>query len=88
MMLGTKLPWHQRGFVGKVTWRLWGKRKFLRRLNSYCNHDDRCTYPFSPDRAGYCWSYAHHVDGTRGYEDMGKICPGCECWKPERKRQD
>lgn len=47
----------------------------------YENKDQRCTYPFEPCGAGYCWSFANHVDGTPRFEDMSKICPGCEFWK-------
>lgn len=47
----------------------------------YRNSDDKCTYPFTPDPLGYCWSFAHHIDKTKGYEDMEKICKNCECWK-------
>ena len=50
---------------------------------TYRNPDKRCTYPFTPDPLGYCWSYANHVDGTERFEDMDKICPGCEFWNVE-----
>jgi len=53
--------------------------------DKYRNPDTRCGYPFEPCGAGYCWSYAHHVDGTEGYEDMESICPGCECFIDKRK---
>lgn len=46
----------------------------------YENRDARCTYPFEPNAIGYCWSYAHHVDGTSKFEDILKICEGCELW--------
>ena len=50
----------------------------------YCNPDSRCKYPYMPyDCLDYCWSYAHHIDGTAGYEDMEAICSRrpCEFWK-------
>ena len=52
-------------------------------FTSYRNPDHRCSYPWDPSPCGYCWSWAHHVDGTKGYEDMMKICPGCEFFKPQ-----
>ncbi len=52
-------------------------------LEKYRNPDPRCSYPFEPCGAGYCWSYAHHVDGTAGYENMESICPDCECFTVE-----
>jgi len=51
-------------------------------FEKYRNPDKRCGYPFTPDPCGYCWSYAHHVDDTEGYEDMERICPGCELFTP------
>lgn len=51
-------------------------------FKKYRNPDPQCTYPFEDCGAGYCWSYAHHVDGNPKFSDMSKICPGCECWKP------
>ena len=56
------------------------------RINSYKNPDPRCTYPFTCDPLGYCFSYAHHIDGTKGFEDMQKRCTNCECWKPIRDK--
>jgi hypothetical protein len=50
-------------------------------IMSYENTDPRCTYPFTPDPLGYCWSFAHHIDKTKGYEDIEEICKNCECWK-------
>ena len=53
----------------------------------YRNPDKRCTYPFSPDPLGYCWSYAEYVDGNSGKktsDDMKKICRGCECWNASK----
>lgn len=51
-------------------------------INDYKNPDPSCTYPFTPDPLGYCWSYANHVDGTLGYEDVEEMCSDCEFWKP------
>ena len=48
---------------------------------SYKNKDPRCRFPHNQSPLGYCWAYAHHVDGTKGHEDMEKICPGCEYWE-------
>jgi hypothetical protein len=54
------------------------------KILSYYNPDTRCAIrPTDPDPLGYCWSYAHHVDKTPGYEDMGKICPGCEFYQEQ-----
>ena len=49
----------------------------------YRNPDKRCQHPFTPDAAGYCFTYAHHVDGTAGYEDIEALCRRgpCEFWK-------
>ncbi len=58
------------------------------KINTYNNPDKRCTYPFTCDPLGYCWSFALHVDGSKGYEDMSKICPGCECWKEAKDGKD
>ena len=52
-------------------------------FDKYKNQDKRCGYPFSPYPCGYCWSYAHHVDGTKGYEDMERICKGCDLFIPK-----
>ena len=49
----------------------------------YENKNGKCTYPFTPDPAGYCRSYAYHIDGTEGYDCMDAICKGCECNNPE-----
>ena len=56
-------------------------------LIRYCNNPDpRCDHPRYPegDPLEYCWSYALHLDGKPGYEDMSTICPGCDLWKPEQ----
>ena len=50
------------------------------KINSYRNPDKRCTYPFTCDPVGYCWSYATHVDGNEKYKDIESICKGCEMW--------
>ena len=61
----------------------WVKQRIL----SYKNPDPHCRYPYTPDPLGYCWSFAHHVDGTPGWEDMGKICHGCDSYaRPSRSR--
>jgi hypothetical protein len=51
----------------------------------YQNPDPRCTYPFDCSPLGYCWSFAYHIDGDTKYDDMTKICPGCECWKGDKE---
>ena len=51
-------------------------------FDKYRNPDKRCGYPFTPDPAGYCWSYANHVDGKVGFEDMESICEGCDRFEP------
>ena len=55
-------------------------------FDKYRNPDPRCGYPFTPDPCGYCWSFAHHVDGT-GCKDMDKICPRCELWTPNAEHE-
>lgn len=56
-------------------------QKDLPPAHRYGNPDRRCQYPNVPAHgADYCWSYAHHVDGTEGYEDMEAICVNCEYW--------
>jgi hypothetical protein len=63
-------------------------------FEKYRNPDSRCEYPFTPDPTGYCWSFAHHVDGTKGFEHLEAICPTCECWSEnaatlrERERRE
>ena len=52
-------------------------------IMKYKNPDKRCKYPFTCDPLGYCWSYAHHVDGTPSFENMDSICPSCELWNNE-----
>ena len=78
------LTWHVVGIYGRTT------KEALAVIRKYKNPDSRCQYPFTPDPLGYCWSYANHVDGTEGFEDMAKICPGCDEWtgpktKPKKK---
>jgi len=64
-------------------WRFWNTCEAAGLVfEKYRNPDKRCGYPFSPDPCGYCWSFAHHVDGTKGYEDMEKICHGCDLFTP------
>jgi hypothetical protein len=60
--------------------------KVIRQILSYKNPDPQCHYPFEPNPVGYCWSYAHHVDGTPGFEEMSKICPGCDMFKKASKK--
>jgi hypothetical protein len=45
----------------------------------YRNPDAQCIYPYV-DGSDYCWSYANHVDGRIGFEDMNAICRECEFW--------
>ena len=76
--------WHVASIYGRT------KKEALANIQKYKNPDSRCRYPFTPDPIGYCWSYANHVDGTKGFEDMDKICPGCDEWsgpakKPKKK---
>lgn len=57
-------------------------------LNKYHNPDPRCGYATSPDITDpldYCWSYAHHIDGSDGYQNLEKICIGCEMWSGKRE---
>ncbi|KKL79831.1 hypothetical protein LCGC14_2010860 [marine sediment metagenome] len=44
----------------------------------YENKDKMCEYPFTPDPAGYCWTYANYIDQTTGFEVLN--CEGCECY--------
>lgn len=50
------------------------------KINSYKNPDPRCTYPFTCDPLGYCWSFALHIDGNENYKNMEEHCKHCECW--------
>ena len=52
----------------------------IARINTYKNEDKRCTYPFECSPLGYCWSYAHHVDGNPKFADIESICKDCEFW--------
>lgn len=54
-------------------------------FEKYRNPDPRCTYPFTPEPCGYCWSYANHVDGDKAFKDMSTICPTCDLFKPDVK---
>ena len=49
----------------------------------YKNQDNRCTYPFKPEKAGYCYAYATSVDNGNTDEFVLKTCPKCELWKGE-----
>jgi len=51
----------------------------------YHNHDPDCTYPFSNDVVGYCWSYANHVDGTKCFENIKEHCMLCDYYKKSEK---
>ena len=59
-------------------------KKPAKEYEKYHNPDKRCTYPFESNAAGYCWAYAHHVDGDKKFKDMEKICPGCECFMDKK----
>jgi hypothetical protein len=37
-----------------------------------------CNYPFSNEPLGYCWGYAHHIDGTAGFKNLDNLCTKCE----------
>jgi hypothetical protein len=52
-------------------------------FGKYRNPDKRCQYPFEPNPLGYCWSYAHHVDGVdEKFRDIESICrSGCMFWE-------
>jgi len=54
-------------------------------LLKYYNPDPRCRVCPDPHPLGYCWTYAHHVDGNPKYPDMEVICPGCEEWDENGK---
>ena len=42
-----------------------------------------CNHP--PARGiDYCWSYAHHIDGNPGYENVAQLCQGCEFQRDDR----
>jgi hypothetical protein len=58
-----------------------GPKKLI--ASKYNNPDPNCGHPFVPENEpiAYCWSYASHVDGTPGYEDMESICKNCEMHK-------
>lgn len=58
-------------------------------IAKYRNPDPRCTYPFDHSPAGYCWSYAHWVDGSSGYagKPVEDLCKGCDLWKPVKKKK-
>ena len=62
------------------------ERTDTHQLDKYRNPDPRCAYPFTPDTFGYCWTYAHHVDGSSGFDVLK--CGGCEFFKPEEEARD
>ena len=43
----------------------------------YRNPDKRCSYPWSDDAMGYCWTYAGKVDEIEEI-NMDYNCKGCE----------
>jgi len=46
----------------------------------YDNPDPSCHHPRTPEceAINYCWTFAHHVDGTLGYENLEERCKTCE----------
>jgi hypothetical protein len=60
------------------------KKKAPTGWEKYRNPDKRCAYPWGPGGAGYCWSFANHVDGDKKFKDLSTICPGCEMWKEKK----
>lgn len=54
-------------------------------FRKYKNPDTHCEYSFTAEPVGYCFSYAHHVDGTPGFEDLIERCRYCDCWNPTGK---
>ena len=56
------------------------KEEAIKKINSYKNPDKRCSYPFTCDPLGYCWSYAHYVDGNEKFKNIKNICKNCEFW--------
>ena len=53
--------------------------------DKYENKSPRCEYPFTSDAVGYCWSYAHYVDGTEKFQDIERICKTCDMFNPNPK---
>ena len=49
------------------------------KIEKYKNPDPRCTYPFEPCGAEYCWGYAVSVD--KGEPRQEESCRGCEFWE-------
>jgi len=61
----------------------------IKRVKRYENKDKRCTYPFTPDLLGYCWSYALFVDGSeeKSYQEFcNEHCKNCEYWKGNKEK--
>lgn len=50
--------------------------------HKYQNPDKRCGHIAIGN--DYCWSFANHVDGTSGFEDMKSICDKCESWNEDK----
>lgn len=43
-----------------------------------------CSYPYTRDPLGYCWSWAYHQDGDPGFiKARDGFCRGCEMNKDE-----
>lgn len=63
----------------KTWWRLkgWSYAK-------YANPNPHCHYGMDPTAVGYCWSYAHHVDGNPAYKNMKWICYKCSMYAKNR----
>jgi hypothetical protein len=53
------------------------------RFITYCtNPDKRCKYPRYPEGShDYCWTYANHIDGEAGFEDLVSHCRKCELFE-------
>lgn len=50
----------------------------------YQNPDRRCQLRAQGE--DYCWSYALHVDGHDGFEDLESACRDCDLWEPADNR--
>ena len=65
------------------------KKKVFEVYKKYRNAFGWCSYPWQPEPLGYCWAFAHWVDGTlivkekkiETKEDLWKFCnEGCDCF--------
>ena len=45
---------------------------------------ERCKYPFTLDKANYCWGYACMVDEGRENDADRTICKDCEFYDTEK----